>query len=158
MGLNWAFKKRYKKIITMDADGTHHPRYIKKMLKESDKSHLVITNRFLKKNSLQGWTILRIFITNLRHFLIKSLLNFSYDASGAFRCYNVSKVNIRDINQAIDIGYSFFWESLFIFYKKKYIIKEIPVVLSSRYYGSSKMKISDIIYALFYLIKVFLKK
>ena len=68
------------------------------------------------------------------------------------------KVNIRDINQAKDNGYSFFWESLFIFYKKKYIIKEIPVVLSSRYYGSSKMKISDIIYALFYLIKVFLKK
>ena len=66
MGLNWAFKKRYKKIITMDADGTHHPRYIKKMLKESDKSHLVITNRFLKC----------YVITNLVYFKFVSIMSF----------------------------------------------------------------------------------
>ena len=157
LGLNWGFKKKYKKIITMDGDGTHHPKYLKKMLKKSNKSHLIITNRFLKKNSLYGWSLTRIFITNLRHFLIKILLGFSYDASGALRCYNTSKINIKYINEAKDNGYSFFWESLYIFHKKNFIIKEIPITLPSRSTGSSKMKISDIFYALFYLIKIFYK-
>ena len=158
IALKWGFKKKYKRIITMDADGTHNPKYIKKMLKKSNIAHLVITNRFLKKNSLSDWTLIRVFITNLRHFIIKLLLGLPYDASGAFRCYNTSKANIKDIIQAKDNGYSFFWESLFIFYKKKYLINEIPVILPNRYSGSSKMEIKDISHALIYLIKIYLTK
>ena len=158
IALKWGFKKKYKRIITMDADGTHNPKYIKKMIKKSNIAHLVITNRFLKKNSLSDWSLIRFFITNLRHFIIKLLLGLPYDASGAFRCYNTSKANINDIIQAKDNGYSFFWESLFILYKKKYLINEIPIVLPSRYSGSSKMKIKDISHALIYLIKIYLTK
>ena len=81
-----------------------------------------------------------------------------YDSSGAFRCYNVQNVDINDILKAKDNGYSFFWESLFILYKKKYLINEIPIVLPSRYSGSSKMKIKDISHALIYLFKIYLTK
>ena len=158
IALKWGFKKKYKRIITMDADGTHNPKYIKKMIKKSNIAHLVITNRFLKKNSLSDWSLIRFFITNLRHFIIKLLLGLPYDASGAFRCYNTSKANINDIIQAKDNGYSFFWESLFVLYKKKYLINEIPIVLPGRYSGSSKMKIKDISHALIYLIKISLTK
>ena len=158
IALKWGFKKKYKRIITMEADGTHNPKYIKKMLEKSNIAHLVITNRFLMKNSLSDWNLIRVFITNLRHFIIKLLLGLPYDASGAFRCYNTSKANINDIIQAKDNGYSFFWESLFILYKKKYLINEIPIVLPSRYSGSSKMKIKDISHALIYLIKIYLTK
>jgi len=158
IALKWGFKKKYKRIITMDADGTHNPKYIKKMLEKSNIAHLVITNRFLMKNSLSDWNLIRVFITNLRHFLIKLLLGLPYDASGAFRCYNTSKANINDIIQAKDNGYSFFWESLFVLYKKKYLINEIPIVLPDRYSGSSKMKIKDISHALIYLIKIYLTK
>lgn len=158
IALKWGFKKKYKRIITMDADGTHNPKYIKKMLQKSNIAHLVITSRFLKKNSLSDWTLIRVFITNLRHFIIKLLLGLPYDASGAFRCYNTSKANINDIIQAKDNGYSFFWESLFILYKKKYLINEIPVILPNRYSGSSKMEIKDISNALIYLIKIYLTK
>ena len=156
-GLSWGFKNGYEKIITMDGDGTHDPKYIKKLLKKSHNSHIVVTNRFLKKDSLNDWSIIRILITNLRHLLIKNLLNFPYDASGAFRCYNTSKISIKDINLAKDNSYSFFWESLFIFYKKKFIIKEIAVNLPGRLAGTSKMKFTDIFNALFYLVKVYLK-
>ena len=158
IALKWGFKKKYKRIITIDADGTHNPKYIKKMIKKSNIAHLVITNRFLKKNSLSDWSLIRFFITNLRHFIIKLLLGLPYDASGAFRCYNTSKANINDIIQAKDNGYSFFWESLFVLYKKKYLINEIPIVLPGRYSGSSKMKIKDISHALIYLIKIYLTK
>ena len=49
--LKWAYKKKYTTVITMDCDGTHHPKYINQMIealriKEFD---IVSTNRFLKK-------------------------------------------------------------------------------------------------------------
>ena len=157
-GLKWGFKKNYRRIITMDADGTHDPKYFKRLLELSDANHIVITNRFLRKDSMKSWPILRILITKIRHVAVKSLLGMPYDSSGAFRCYNVKNVDINDILKAKDNGYSFFWESLFIFFKKEYLIKEIPGTLHSRHLGSSKISIKDIFNAIYYLLKIYLTK
>ena len=119
VGLKWGYKRNYEKIITMDADGTHNPKYIKALLNVSIDTDLVVTNRFLKKESISTWPILRIIITHIRHYLIKLLLGMPYDASGAYRCYNTNKVKISDILKAKDNSYSFFWESLFLLHKKK---------------------------------------
>ena len=118
VGLKWGYKRNYKKIITMDADGTHNPKYIKALLNVSIDTDLVVTNRFLKKESISTWPILRIIITHIRHYLIKLLLGMPYDASGAYRCYNTNKIKISDILKAKDNSYSFFWESLFLLHKK----------------------------------------
>ena len=158
VGLKWGYKSNYKKIITMDADGTHNPKYIKALLNVSIDTDLVVTNRFLNKESISTWPILRIIITHIRHYLIKLLLGMPYDASGAYRCYNTNKIKISDILKAKDNSYSFFWESLFILHKKKYIIREIPVTLHKRHLGSSKMTIQDIKKAIFYLVSVYIKK
>ena len=76
----------------MDADGTHDPKYIKKMLILSSNYDLVITNRFLLKNSLRDWTLFRRFLTKLRYHMINLTLGISYDTSGAFRCYNLNQI------------------------------------------------------------------
>ncbi len=157
IGLIYGFKKKYKKILTMDADGTHDPKYIKKLFHLSDKFDLVITNRFIKPNSLKDWPIFRKILTSIRFYLINILLNFNYDSSGAYRCYNVKKIKINDILLAKDNSYSFFWESIFHFNIKKYSIKQISVDLPFRKLGSSKMRFKDIIYSLFYLFSYFIK-
>jgi dolichol-phosphate mannosyltransferase len=157
VGLIYGYKNRYKKILTMDADGTHDPKYIKKMFKESNNFHLVITNRFIRSNSLYDWPLFRKILTTIRFYLINILLNFNYDSSGAYRCYNVKKIKINDILLAKDLSYSFFWESIYHLHKKKYLIKQIAVNLPFRKTGSSKMKLKDIIYSLFYLFFYFIK-
>ena len=85
--------------------------------------------------------------------MIKFFLGMSFDASGAYRCYNLKKIKRNDILLAKDNGYSFFWESIFILYKKNYSIFEVPIVLPYRKIGSSKMKVRDILYAFIYLSK-----
>ena len=157
-GIIWGYKKRYSIIVTMDCDGTHDPIHIKKMLRliKKRKFELISTNRFLKRNSLSGWSFWRIFLTNLRHILIKRILNISFDSSGAFRCYDAKKIKLKDILKAKNNSYSFFWESIF-FLSKKYNISEIPISLPARVSGSSKMRMKDIIFALYYLIVIFLK-
>ena len=159
IGLKWGFIRKYKKIITMDCDGTHNPIYINKLLKKLNINdcHIVSTNRFLNKNSLNDWTIWRRILTIFRHKLIQFFLDIKYDSSGAFRGYLVNSININDILLAKNNSYSFFWESTYIL-AKKYNIKEIPIKLPGRLTGVSKMKVKDILSALLYLIKIYLKK
>lgn len=157
-GILYSYQKKYDLIITMDSDGTHNPTYIKTMIKKIMKYDLIITNRFKKSNSLSKWPIHRKFLTKMRFYLISFLLNIPLDTSGAYRCYNSRKIKLRDILSAKDNGYSFFWESGFILYKKKYNIFEIPIKLPYRTIGSSKMKVTDILRALYYLLVVTFKK
>jgi len=155
--LKYAYKKKYHTIITMDADGTHDPKYIKNLIKFTKKFDLISTNRFVNKNSLIEWPIQRIFLTKIRYYLINILLNMSHDSSGAFRCYNAKKIKLTDILKAKNNGYSFFWESLYLLNKEKYTIKEIPIFLPYRKVGSSKMTFRDIFGSLLYLIKYFFR-
>ena len=130
---------------------SHDPILISSMLNYLNDYDLVITGRFLEKDSLQNWSIFRKLLTRSRHLIIKKLFHIPFDTSGAFRCYNFNKLNIEDLMKAKNNGYSF-WESLINLYDKKYNIKEIPIKIPIRVYGSSKMKFLDIINAIYYLI------
>ena len=152
-GLKWCYKNKYDIIITMDGDGTHHPKYLNKITNNLDKYYLIITNRFLNKNSLKTWPLIRIFITHLRHILLKTLLNLEYDASGAFRSFKTSKVKLQDLLLANEDDYSYFWKSIFYLKKKKYKIGEIAVTLPNRQTGDSKMTLWHIINALISLFR-----
>lgn len=142
----------------MDGDGTHKAEYIKIMLKSKNNFDLIITSRFIEKNSLKDWPKFRIILTKLRFYLINIMLKMHYDSSGAFRLINTKNVKKKDLLLAKDNGYSYFWESLFILNNKNLKILEIPITLPYRKQGSSKMKIIDILNALFRLLIVFLKK
>ena len=48
-GIKYAYKKKYDLLITMDADGTHNPKYFKTIIKNAKKFDYVITSRFKKK-------------------------------------------------------------------------------------------------------------
>ena len=156
-GIKFALKKRYNYVCTMDCDGTHDPRHIKKMLNKIKNSDLVISNRFLKKNSLKGWDFKKIAITKLRYYLVWLLLGTKLDGSGGFRLYDLNKVKAKDIFETKDNNYNFFWQSAFLLEYKKYKISEIPIDLPNRVIGSSKMKFSDILSGLLNLLKYYFK-
>ncbi len=156
--IKYSFKNKYILLITMDADGTHDPKYIFKMLKKINTSDVVITNRFYYKNSISSWPVIRRIITYSRHYLINILLSIKFDTSGAFRIYKIKKLNLKDLLSARHNGYSFFWESIYILLKKKYKISEIPIRMQKRTYGSSKINFYEIISAIFYLFFIFFKR
>ncbi len=157
-GFVWSYKKKYKTIITMDADGTHDPKYISFMIEKLKNFDIVTTSRFLEKNALEEWPIFRVFLTTLRHITISLLLSMPYDSSGAFRCINCKKISLPDLMMAKNNSYSYFWESIFILHKKKYRIGEISVQLPFRKIGSSKMNMKDIFFSICYLLVIFIKK
>ena len=140
----------------MDCDGTHDPKTIKIMFKNIKRYNLIMTTRFKYKNSISGWPLKRILITKMRYYLVSIILGTKFDSSGGFRLYDLKKIKIRDIFLAKDNNYNFFWESAFILELKKYKITEIPIILPNRTLGSSKMRLTDIFYGIFYLLKIFL--
>ena len=155
--ISWAVKRKYNLCITMDADLTHDPKYIPKMIRFSPKYHLVQTNRFLDKKSIDTWPIYRRLLTRSRFLLLKLLLNINYDSSGAFRCYNFKKLDYRLLLFAKNDSYSFFWESIYILVKERSTIKEIKMVQKYRSIGTSKMEIKHWFHGLYYLFEVYLK-
>ena len=106
----WAYQRRYSVLVTMDADGTHDPKYIKLLIKKLKNHSMSISNRFIKPNLLRNWPPSRIFLTYLRHITIQIFLSVPYDTSGAFRCIDCKKVPLSDLIAAKDNGYSYFWE------------------------------------------------
>ncbi len=154
--IKFCYKKKYDLIITMDADGSHDPKYIKPMIKALSHSDYIITTRFKKQNSLKEWPLSRKLITYTRHLLVIFFLDIDYDASGAFRCFKRNKIKLNDILSAKNNDYAFFWEITYNLNKKGYKIYEVPVELIWRKLGKSKMKISHIFYSLLYLFKMYL--
>ncbi len=156
--IKYAYKKKYSLIITMDADGTHDPKYFKSMIKKAYMYDYVITSRFKKENLIKDWPIERKLITYTRHILVKTFLGLSYDASGAYRCFLTKKIPLNIFFQSKNNDYAFFWEVTYQIKLKQYTIYEIPVKLVYRKLGKSKMKFKHIIYSLFYLMKIFFER
>ena len=156
-GIKKGYKFKYKFIITMDCDGTHNPKYINYMIKKLDNFDIVITNRFIKKDSLKDWNIFRRLITFIRHVFVCLIFDTNLDSSGAFRVYNCQKIKLIDILKAKSDGYSFFTEST-ITLNKKYKIGQIPILLPKRYSGRSKMRLIDLIVGFLNIFFLFFKK
>ena len=156
--IKYAYKKNYSLIITMDADGTHDPKYFRSMIKKAHEYDYVITSRFKKLNLIEDWPIERKIITYTRHFLLKLFLGLSYDASGAYRCFMTKKIPLEIFSQSKNNDYAFFWEITYLIKLEKYSIYELPVRLVYRKLGKSKMQFKHIINSFFYLLKMFFER
>jgi len=155
-GIKYAYENKYDTLITMDCDFTHPPEHIIDLINNSKGYDIVVGSRYMMKNSLDEWNISRKILTNLGHFLTRILLRMKYDATGAFRLYNLKQISPYVFSLVSSLGYSFFYESLFILNFNNYKINEIPIKLPARTYGHSKMKFKDAWQSLQFLFSIYI--
>ena len=141
----YAYNNSYEYLITLDADYTHQPKYIKDFMLEQEKYDLIVGSRFLSNRGVGDWVWYRKYMTLLGHALTKYILGIEQDASGAFRSYKLKTITKDWFQQIQNKGYGFFIESMYLFSHAKLKIKEVPIVLPKRTYGESKMRLIDII-------------
>lgn len=160
-GISWAINNKFDYCLTIDADGTHDPKLIIKMLKimrnKSRILHIINTNRFLNKKSLNDWPIIRLFITRIRFILVKLFLGTNLDSSGGLRLYNLNFIDKKHFFLSKNNDYFYLIESLFYFERLGYHIYEIPIKLRFRNYGSSKMQIYHVFDSFIKLLLLCLK-
>jgi len=135
----YALKKKYTKLVTMDADLSHNPKIIGKFIKELDKFKFVIGSRYMKggRNELGFHRFLLSYFGNkiIRFFLNIECTEFT----SSYRGFRLDKMKSFSLNSVNSKGYSFFMETLYLINRKKIQIKEIPIIFASRKSGKSKI-------------------
>ena len=142
-GVRYAYAHGYDTLLTLDCDFTHQPADVRRLLEASAGQAVTVASRYLGRNSLPGWNLLRRALTYLGHFLTVNLLHLPQDATGALRCYRLDRIPRELFDLVRSRGYSFFFESLFVLHRNGYGVKEIPIQLPARTYGSSKMTLRE---------------
>ena len=155
--LEFAYSNKYNFLITMDADFTHNPKYIKQMLKLNETYPLIIGSRHIEKNSIQSWPLFRQFLTYSAFYVTKNFLNIRFDATSGFRSYNLIEISQDLFKNIKSQSYSFFVETSYIL-NRELTVKAIPIEMPIRFAEKSKMKITDMLATIFLIIRLFFRK
>lgn len=150
IGYKWAIEKGYKYIIQMDADFSHNPYDLEKFLSliSQEKSDLIIGSRYIKNDI--DWNLFRLFLSKIGNLFFKFMVDLNIsDVTSGYKAIKIEKLKRIDLDSIISKGFSFQIEINYLFYKKDYIIKEVPISFINRENGKSKMNLSIIIEAIY---------
>ena len=152
---NYALRKNYYYLITMDADLSHNPKTIPKFLKMIKKYDCVVGSRYVKggRNDLKGF---RLFLSKYGNLFIQFILRIKLNEfTTSYRCFDLLKLKKFNLNKVNAKGYSFFMYTIYLLDKQGYSIKEIPITFHERNFGKSKIPKIELIRTLFniFLIK-----
>lgn len=157
-GFKFALREGFKNIITMDADFSHHPRYIPELIKtvEEEETDIVIGSRYVEGGKTPlNWGKIRKFISHSANIMAKYIGGLRpLDSTGGFRCYRRAVIDGIDLGHLRSNGYSFLMEMLFICQSHGFKIKEIPIKFEDRHVGISKISRMEIYKAMGTLIRL----
>ena len=138
--MNFAMEHNYDYLQNMDADGQHPPRYLPGILAGMSKYDVMIGSRYVKGGGTENWPFARRMMSQSVNMLVRMLFRMPVkDASGAYRCYRVSKLREAHLELTRSRGYSFQQEVLFRCFKAGCTIGEYPILFENRRGGSSKV-------------------
>ncbi len=144
-GMKYAIENGYRLVVNMDADFSHHPRYLPSLLAGMDPAEgppvdLMIGSRYVAGGGTQGWPLKRRLMSKAVNMYARWALWLSpHDCSGGFRCYRVSALERIDLNSIRSRGYSFQEEVLWLLRRSGAKIAETPIVFADREKGVSKI-------------------
>ena len=157
-GYDYAINNNYQKLITMDADLSHDPKEIPKIIKLLDVNAFVIGSRYIPggKNDM---TKLRLLLSIVGNKFIKIFLGSEgTEFTSSFRGFNLNKIKNFHFKEVESKGYSFFMETVIRINMLGHKSYEIPIHFKNREFGTSKIPKIEIFRTLFNVFKLFLKK
>ena len=139
-GFKWTLKKEYDIIIQMDADLSHNPKSIPKMIAQMESSDLVIGSRYLTGINVINWPLSRLILSYMANVYAKVLTGVPVtDLTGGFKCFKKDVLISIDLDKISSDGYSFQIEMNCKASFKGFRLKEIPIIFIDRTVGKSKM-------------------
>jgi dolichol-phosphate mannosyltransferase len=139
-GMRYAQENNYDLLINMDADFSHHPRYLPALLAGMSRYDVMIGSRYIRGGGAVNWPLPRRVISRMVNAVVRLLLRIpAHDTSGAYRCYRVAKLRQTDLTHLLSRGYSFQQEVLYRCRKAGAKIGETPIIFENRRAGASKV-------------------
>ena len=145
-------------VILMDADLSHHPKFISQFIKrqQATNADIVTGTRYLPGGGVYGWNLERKMTSRVANFIAATLLNpKASDLTGSFRLYKKSVLD-KIMPQVKSRGYVFQIEIIIKAQYQGYSIEEVPITFVDRIYGESKLGANEIVGYLKGIVELFL--
>ncbi|MEP6765921.1 MAG: polyprenol monophosphomannose synthase [Gemmatimonadaceae bacterium] len=140
-GFQWALARPYSYVFEMDADFSHDPSHLPEFLSAIKDADLVLGSRYSDgKVTVVNWPITRLLLSYAANIYARRVTGLRlWDGTGGFKCFRREVLEAIPLDEVRSNGYAFQIEMSFRAWRKKFRIKEIPIVFHDRTEGESKM-------------------
>ena len=159
-GFKWALSQGYDYIFEMDADFSHDPDDLPRLLEAcKDGEGVAIGSRYCDGISVVNWPIGRIIMSYYASVYVRTVLRMKvFDCTAGYKCYSRRVLETIDLDNVKMKGYGFQIEMKYTAWKLGFPIREVPVIFVNRKAGSSKMSGSIFGEAVWGVIKLRFRK
>ncbi|MFN2374929.1 MAG: polyprenol monophosphomannose synthase [Candidatus Binatia bacterium] len=146
-------------IGTMDADFSHHPRYIPDLLKGLEGADLMIGSRYVPGGGTKDFGLGRRLLSRGANAFAKTVLGLTAaDCTAGFRVYRRETLDSIDLEAIFSNGYSFLLEILFLVQAAGWRVGESPILFEDRREGTSKISRREIAKAVYTVLRLFAQR
>jgi dolichol-phosphate mannosyltransferase len=141
-GFDWALKRDYQFIFEMDADFSHDPKDLPRLLKAclEGGADLAIGSRYSEGVNVVNWPMGRVLLSFFASRYVRIVTGMPIDDTTAgFKCYRRRVLEAIRFNKIQFVGYAFQIEMKFKAWLHGFKVVEVPVIFTDRRRGQSKM-------------------
>ncbi len=140
-GFKRALALGYEFIFEMDADFSHNPSDLAKLLNACRNGNdVVIGSRYIEGVNVVNWPMGRVLMSYLASYYVRLITGMPIaDATAGFKCYRRKVLETIDLDGIRFVGYAFQIEMKFLAWKHGFRLEELPIIFTDRSRGESKM-------------------
>ena len=139
-GFQWALDRHFEAIVHLDADLSHDPKDVPRLVAELENHDLVIGSRYVEGVSVVNWPIRRLILSYSANLYSRIITGMPInDATGGFKAWRGSLLDTIRLEKVRSQGYSFQIEMNFRAWRLEASIKEETIIFVDRTIGESKM-------------------
>lgn len=141
-GFKWALENGYDYIFEMDADFSHSPDDLDRLLDAcaDQGADLAIGSRYISGVNVVNWPMGRVLMSYFASVYVRFITGMNImDTTAGFKCYSRKVLEAIDLDNVRLKGYGFQIEMKFTTYKLGFKIVEVPIIFTDRKQGKSKM-------------------
>ena len=142
-GFYWGIERNYGFSIEMDADGSHQPKDLSKLLSliaEKSEIDLIIGSRWIAGGTVENWPLYRKLLSKSANHYSRIVLGMSIkDMTSGFRLFRNTVFDLIDLSEVRSQGFSFQIEMTLAVSRHGRTISEVPISFVERINGVSKM-------------------
>jgi len=155
-GFKWGLEREYDFFFEMDADLSHNPDDLIRLLNEMDNCDLCIGSRYVEGGGTINWPLWRMLISKFAARYYTRLITGMplHDTTAGFKCFRRSVLEAIDLDAIHSEGYSFQIEMHYRVWKLGFRMKEIPIIFTDRQHGLSKMSKRIVLEAIYMVWKI----
>ena len=139
-GFGWAREHGYEAVVEMDADGSHAPEELPRLLDALSEADAVLGSRYVPGGTVVNWPTSRMLISRSGNLYVRMALGMPFrDATGGYRAYRLPVLDKMEIDSVSSQGYCFQVDLAWRAYRQGFRVTEVPITFADRERGASKM-------------------